>query len=149
MQDFWRNSGFHLLERDGDGRLSITDDFLRAYLMRPEIRPVEESGANEIGPMKRPEDPRRNVDAQASSIEDEDARDNYRVLLAFSSASSAPRAGAVLPEIFSEPSASRRCSSTSSPRSSSATPRRLRGPSSRARRGTVLPSRKRTPTTAW
>src|SRR5882762_2821046 len=47
-QDFWRNSGFHLLERDDEGRLSITDDFLRAYLMRPEIRPAEESGPNEI-----------------------------------------------------------------------------------------------------
>src|SRR6267378_6107181 len=43
-QDFWRNSGFHLLEGDDEGRLSITDDFLRAYLMRPEIRPAEESG---------------------------------------------------------------------------------------------------------
>jgi len=85
MQDFWRNSGFHLLERDGDGRLSITDDFLRAYLMRPEIRPVEESGANEIDLHEALlEDPRQNVDAQAlERVEDGDARDNYRVLLAF------------------------------------------------------------------
>ena len=29
MPDFWRNSGFHLLERDAAGRLRITDDFLR------------------------------------------------------------------------------------------------------------------------
>ena len=85
MQDFWRNSGFHLLERDGDGRLSITDDFLRAYLMRPEIRPVEESGANEIDLHEvLLGDPRREMDAQAlERIEDTDARDNYRVLLAF------------------------------------------------------------------
>lgn len=85
MQDFWRNSGFHLLERDGDGRLSITDDFLRAYLVRPEIRPVEESGANEIELHEALlEDPRREVDAQAlERIEDADARDNYRVLLSF------------------------------------------------------------------
>ena len=85
MQDFWRNSGFHLLERDGDGRLSITDDFLRAYLMRPEIRPVEESGANEIDLHEALlGDPRREMDAQAlERIEDTDARDNYRVLLAF------------------------------------------------------------------
>ena len=47
-QDFWRNSGFHLLERNGAGRLRVTDDFLRAYLLRPEIRPVEESGPGEI-----------------------------------------------------------------------------------------------------
>jgi len=36
-QDFWRNSGFHLLERDAGGRLQVTDDFLRAYLLRPEL----------------------------------------------------------------------------------------------------------------
>ena len=85
MQDFWRNSGFHLLERDGDGRLLITDDFLRAYLMRPEIRPVEESGANEIDLHEALlEDPRQEMDAQSlERIEDADARDNYRVLLAF------------------------------------------------------------------
>ena len=85
MQDFWRNSGFHLLERDGDGRLSVTDDFLRAYLMRPEIRPVEDSGANEIALHEALlEDPRQEMDAQAlERIEDADARDNYRVLLAF------------------------------------------------------------------
>ena len=85
MQDFWRNSGFHLLERDSDGRLSVTDDFLRAYLMRPEIRPVEESGANEIDLHEALlEDPRQEMDAQAlERIEDADARDNYRVLLAF------------------------------------------------------------------
>ncbi len=85
MQDFWRNSGFHLLERDGEGRLSVTDDFLRAYLMRPEIRPVEESGANEIALHEALiEDPRQDLDAQAlERIEDADSRDNYRVLLAF------------------------------------------------------------------
>jgi hypothetical protein len=85
VQDFWRNSGFHLLERDSDGRLSITDDFLRAYLMRPEIRPVEESGANEIALHEALiEDPRQKMDAQAlERIEDTDSRDNYRVLLAF------------------------------------------------------------------
>jgi hypothetical protein len=85
VQDFWRNSGFHLLERDGDGRLSVTDDFLRAYLMRPEIRPVEDSGANEIALHEALlEDPRQDMNAQALElIEDADARDNYRVLLAF------------------------------------------------------------------
>ncbi len=85
MPDFWRNSGFHLLERASDGRLSVTDDFLRAYLVRPEIRPVEESGPNEIALHDALlEDPRRSVEAAAlERIEDADARDNYRVLLAF------------------------------------------------------------------
>src|SRR6266705_4238637 len=83
--DFWRNSGFHLLERDREGRLSVTDDFLRAYLVRPEIRPVEESGPNEIALHEALlEDPRRDPAASAlQTVEDADARDNYRVLLAF------------------------------------------------------------------
>ncbi len=85
MPDFWRNSGFHLLERDGDGRLAVTDDFLRAYLLRPEIRPVGESGPNEIalhGMLL--ENPRRAVESAAlERIEDADARENFRVLLAF------------------------------------------------------------------
>ena len=53
--------------------------------MRPEIRPVEESGPNETALHKALlEDPRQDSDASALAlIEDADARDNYRVLLAF------------------------------------------------------------------
>jgi len=85
VRDFWRNSGFHLLERDAQGRLSVTDDFLRAYLLRPEIRPVEESGSGERALHEGLlDDPRRDVGAaELESVEDADARDNYRVLLAF------------------------------------------------------------------
>jgi uncharacterized protein DUF6352 len=84
-QDFWRNSGFHLLERDAQGRLSVTDDFLRAYLLRPEIRPVEESGPGErVLHESLLDDPRREVEASAlEGVEDADARDNYRILLGF------------------------------------------------------------------
>jgi uncharacterized protein DUF6352 len=85
VQDFWRNSGYHLLERDAQGRLSVTDDFLRAYLLRPEIRPVDESGPKEIALHESLlDDPRRDVSApELEEIEDGDARDNYRILLAF------------------------------------------------------------------
>jgi len=85
VQDFWRNSGFHLLERDPEGQLAVTDDFLRAYLLRPEIRPVDESGPGEIALHESLlDDPRREVDAtELEGVEDADARDNYRVLLAF------------------------------------------------------------------
>jgi hypothetical protein len=53
--------------------------------MRPEIRPAEESGSNEIALHDAlMEDPRRDPPASAlESVEDGDARDNYRVLLAF------------------------------------------------------------------
>ena len=42
MHDFWRNSGYMLLDRrpGPPARLAVTDDFLRAWLMRPEMRPV-------------------------------------------------------------------------------------------------------------
>jgi hypothetical protein len=80
-RDFWRNSGFHLLERDPAGRLIVTDDFLRAYLVRPEMRPVEESGPSERAlHAALLDDPRRAVpDADIESIEDRDAQSNYRV----------------------------------------------------------------------
>jgi hypothetical protein len=48
MRDFWKSSGFHLLQRDSDGRLGITDAFLAAYLGRAELAPVDESCAAEI-----------------------------------------------------------------------------------------------------
>ena len=53
--------------------------------MRPEIRPVDESGPGEIALHEALlEDPRRDVNAPAlESVEDADARDNYRILLAF------------------------------------------------------------------
>ena len=82
LPDFWRNSGFHLLARDPAGRLRVTDDFLRAYYLRPEIHPVEESGDGERRMHAQlMEHPRSDVDVQA--IEDPDARENYRVLLRF------------------------------------------------------------------
>jgi hypothetical protein len=83
--EFWRNSGFHLLERDAAGRLRVTDDFLRAYYLRPEIHPVEESGERERTlHASLMQAPRRPVaPAELDSIEDADARDNYRILLRF------------------------------------------------------------------
>ena len=83
MPDFWRNSGFHLLERDAAGRLRVTDDFLRAYYLRPEIHPVEDSGPSErqlhAGLMAAPRRPV--AEEEILQIEDRDAQHNYRVLL--------------------------------------------------------------------
>ncbi len=84
-QDFWRNSGFHLLERGGAGRLRVTDDFLRAYLLRPELRPVEESGPAEITLYESLLDaPRQPVAAgELDAVEDADARANLKIWLEF------------------------------------------------------------------
>jgi hypothetical protein len=85
LPDFWRNSGFHLLERDPAGRLRVTDDFLRAYFLRPELHPVEESGEGELAlHASLMESPHRLLTEQdLSKVEDEDARHNYRVMLRF------------------------------------------------------------------
>ncbi len=84
-QDFWRHSGFHLLSREASGRLLVGDDFLRAYYLRPELRPVEESCTNELALHRAlMKDPRMQVEAaQIEAIVDADARSNYRILLDF------------------------------------------------------------------
>jgi Family of unknown function (DUF6352) len=83
--DFWQNSGFHLLVRRTDGLLEPTDDFLRAYLLRPELRPIDESGPRECTLHEALlDDPRRDVSpAELAGIEDADARFNYQVMLDF------------------------------------------------------------------
>jgi len=74
-----------MLRRDAGGRLLVTDDFLRAYALRPEIRPVEESCAGELALHRALlEAPRTQVEAaQIDAIADADVRSNYRVLLDF------------------------------------------------------------------
>ncbi len=85
MRDFWKSSGFHLLQRDGAGALVVTDDFLRAYLHRPELAPVEEScDAERALHAMLVEDPRAIVEAaRLEAVADSDARDNFRVILGF------------------------------------------------------------------
>ncbi|WP_448207539.1 DUF6352 family protein [Azospirillum sp. sgz302134] len=85
MPDFWRESGYHLLTRDADGRLAVTPDFLRAYLLRPEMRPPEDACETEhtlfAGLL---EDPTRPVPpGMVESLADEDARENWAVWLGF------------------------------------------------------------------
>jgi len=85
VPDFWRNSGFHLLQRGPAGRLAVSDDFLRAYLLRPEIHPVQESCEAERHLHEQlMRQPRRPVSgAELDAIADADARDNYRIVLRF------------------------------------------------------------------
>jgi hypothetical protein len=84
-RDFWLSCGHHLLDRDDDGRLVVTDEFLKAYLARPEIAPPSEACAAEraLHAMLLA-DPRRPVGrAQVAAIADADARENWEVMLAF------------------------------------------------------------------
>jgi len=85
MPDFWRSSGYHLLEKDAAGRLRVSDDFLRAYYLRPEIHPLAESCEAEHALHEAlMREPRRRVaPAELDAVADADARDNYRILLRF------------------------------------------------------------------
>lgn len=85
MHDFWITSGYHLLTRDGDGNLEVGDELLRAYFMRPELEPVEEScEAERALHAALMDDPRMEVDeARLRTLADPDAAGNYRIMLRF------------------------------------------------------------------
>ncbi len=84
-REIWRSAGLGLLDRTESGHLSPTEAFLRAYFVRPELQPVEESCAAELrlheALMAEPLRPVGNGDLEA--IRDADAVDNYRAVLAF------------------------------------------------------------------
>ena len=83
MPDYWHSCGYRLLAVGSDGRLALTDDFLRAHLLRPELVPIPESSAAELALHDALlADPRRDVrDDEIDAIDDADARDNYRIWL--------------------------------------------------------------------
>lgn len=85
MPDFWSSSGFRLLARGSDGRLTVTDEFLRSYLTRAELAPVPESCPAELALHDAlMATPRKAVSAsEIDAIADEDARENYRIWLRF------------------------------------------------------------------
>jgi Family of unknown function (DUF6352) len=85
MKDFWVSCGHHLLDRDESGRLVVSDEFIKAYLARPELAPPADAC-----PAERRlhadllSDPRRPVaKAEIAAIRDGDARENWGWMLAF------------------------------------------------------------------
>ncbi|RPH66313.1 MAG: hypothetical protein EHM83_04285, partial [Burkholderiales bacterium] len=105
MKPFWLHSGLALLDADEHGGLQVTDAFLRAYLERAELAPVEEScQAERALHASLMAEPRRPVawgggaaaasgGAAAASggaapdelaaLADADARENWRLFLRF------------------------------------------------------------------
>ena len=85
MPDFWPSCGYRLLAVDDDRRLRVRDDFLRGYLLRPELVPVRESCRAEIALHETLlSDPRARVsENEVAAVVDPDARDNLRVWLRF------------------------------------------------------------------
>lgn len=83
MKDFWLSCGHHLLDRDTG--LAVTDEFLKAYLARPELAPPPEAcKAERTLHAAMLADPRRLVGAQdIMAIADGDARENWQLMIAF------------------------------------------------------------------
>ena len=85
MKDFWLSCGHHLLDRDASGGLTLTDEFLKVYLARPELIPPPEACAVERtlhgALLSRP---RMEVAASdIAAIADADARENWQLLIDF------------------------------------------------------------------
>jgi hypothetical protein len=85
MKDFWLSCGHHLLDRDAGGGLVVTDEFLKAYVARPELSPPPDACAVERAlHAALLVDPRRPVaPADIAAIADADARENWQLLIAF------------------------------------------------------------------
>lgn len=85
MKDFWLSCGHHLLDRDEGGGLVVTDEFLKAYLARPELIPPPDACAVErtlhAALLADPRMPVAPYDIDA--IADADARENWQLLVGF------------------------------------------------------------------
>ena len=82
-RDFWLSCGHHLLDRGEDGGLVVTDEFLKAYLARPEMVPPEDACSAEralhralLAHPRQLVEPRR-----IAVIADADARENWELII--------------------------------------------------------------------
>lgn len=80
MADFWRSAGLQLTEPADGGRIQATDDWLRAYLLRPELVPVDEScDAERALHTTLLQTPKATIDEPSlQALADADVGDNYR-----------------------------------------------------------------------
>ena len=85
MPDFWLSCGHHLLDRDEGGGLLVTDEFLKAYLARPELAPPPDACPAERSLYAALlADPRRPVtSAEIAALADTDARENWSLITGF------------------------------------------------------------------
>ena len=85
MKDFWLSCGHHLLDRDDGGGLIVTDEFLKAYLARPELAPPGDACIPERTlHAALLTNPRRPVAmSEIAAIADRDARENWGLMMAF------------------------------------------------------------------
>jgi hypothetical protein len=85
MKDFWVSCGHHLTDRDVGGGVVVTDEFLKLYLARPELKPPPEACAAERSlHAALLADPRQRVaPEEIAAISDPDARENWEFMIAF------------------------------------------------------------------
>ncbi len=85
MRDFWVSCGHHLTDRDAGGGLVPTDEFLKVYLARPELKPPPEACAAEraLHAMLLAVPRCRVAPKDIAAIEDPDARENWELMIAF------------------------------------------------------------------
>jgi uncharacterized protein DUF6352 len=85
QRDFWLACGHHLLDRNEDGHIVLTDEFLMAYLARPEMIPPPDACAAERALFQAVlKDPRRPVaPPEIAAIADEDARENWAFMISW------------------------------------------------------------------
>ncbi|MGA2290429.1 DUF6352 family protein [Bradyrhizobium sp.] len=84
-RDFWLSCGHHLLDRDAGGRLRVTEEFLKAYLARPELVPPPQACAAERALHRSLlHDPRQCVtSSRIAAIADADARENWQMMISW------------------------------------------------------------------
>jgi hypothetical protein len=84
MKDFWLSCGHHLLDRDQQGRLRVTDEFMKLYLARPELVPPPDACLAERGLQAAMlADPWRPVAVdEIDAMAEGDARENWHHLIA-------------------------------------------------------------------
>jgi hypothetical protein len=85
MRDFWLSCGHHLLDRSEHGSLVLTDEFLTAYLARPEMTPPPDAcmAERELHQAML-DDPRLPVALpQIAAIADDDARENWGFMISW------------------------------------------------------------------
>ena len=85
MTNFWPHSAYKTLEVGSDNQLLVTDDFLRTYLLRPELHLVPEScDAERTLHQRLTENPRAAIsDADIAAMADPDIQANYQVWLRY------------------------------------------------------------------
>ena len=85
MTNFWPDSAYKTLAVGSDNQLLVTDDFLRTYLLRPELNLVPESCDIERAVHQRlSEDPRALIsDQEITAMADPDIQVNYQVWLRY------------------------------------------------------------------